>query len=127
MSTPPRPNGDRIETAMGWLLQAGVSTAAAIVTAGGMLYLLHHGGEKVGYHVFQGEPAALRSFRGIGQAALEGRARGIIQLGLLCLIATPMARVVFSIYAFTKERDWLYVLVTLIVLAVLLFGLVSQR
>jgi uncharacterized membrane protein len=47
----------------------------------------------------------------------------IIQLGLLILIATPVARVAFSVFAFAQERDWLYVVVTLIVLGLLLYSL----
>jgi uncharacterized membrane protein len=46
-----------------------------------------------------------------------------MQLGLLILIATPLARVAFSVAAFATEHDWTYVAVTLIVLAVLLYGL----
>ena len=44
---------------------------------------------------------------------------GIIQMGLLLLIATPVARVVFSVFAFAVQRDSLYVAVTLVVLVVL--------
>ena len=42
-----------------------------------------------------------------------------MQLGLLLLIATPIARVVFSIFGFMRQRDWLYVGVTATVLALL--------
>jgi uncharacterized membrane protein len=49
----------------------------------------------------------------------------VIQLGLLVLIATPVARVVFSIAGFTLERDWTYVVITAIVLAILLYSLTS--
>jgi len=52
-------------------------------------------------------------------------AHGIIQLGLLLLIATPVARVAFSVVAFAAERDWLYVAITLIVLAILIYSLTS--
>ena len=51
--------------------------------------------------------------------------RDIIQLGLILLIATPVARVAFSVVAFVLERDWLYVAITLIVLAVLGYGLIA--
>ncbi len=54
-------------------------------------------------------------------AKLQGR--GWIQLGLLLLIATPVARVVFTVFAFARERDTTYVVVTLIVLGLLLCGL----
>ena len=49
--------------------------------------------------------------------------RAIIQLGLLLLIATPVARVLFSAIAFAIERDYMYVVITLIVLAILLYSL----
>lgn len=57
--------------------------------------------------------------------ALELRSRGIIQLGLLLLLATPVARVAFSIYAFAHQRDLTYVFITSIVLAILLYSLAS--
>jgi uncharacterized membrane protein len=55
----------------------------------------------------------------------EGRGRALIQLGLLLLIATPVCRVAFSIFAFARQRDWLYVLFPVLVLAGLLLGLFS--
>jgi uncharacterized membrane protein len=55
--------------------------------------------------------------------ALAFRGRGLIQLGLLLLIATPLARVAFSVVAFALEGDRLYVVVALIVLAVLVCSL----
>jgi uncharacterized membrane protein len=46
-----------------------------------------------------------------------------VQTGLLLLIATPVLRVVFSLFGFASQRDWLYVALTLIVLSVLAVGL----
>jgi uncharacterized membrane protein len=77
----------------------------------------------VEFRVFRGEPADLRSVRGIINEALEQRGQGIIQLGLLLLIATPVARVAFSIFGFAEERDSMYVVFTLIVFSVLLYSL----
>jgi uncharacterized membrane protein len=51
------------------------------------------------------------------------RPASVIQLGLLLLIATPVARVAMSLVAFILQRDRVYVVVTLIVLAVLIFSL----
>jgi uncharacterized membrane protein len=73
--------------------------------------------------VFRGEPADLRSAGGILRYAFGLSGRGIIQLGLLVLIATPVARVAFSVFAFLREGDRLYVGVTLVVLALLLYSL----
>ncbi len=116
---------DKIETIMGNLLRAGVIIAASVVLFGGVLLLLRHGTAQPAYHVFLGEPADLRSVRGVIADAFAFQARGIIQLGLLLLIATPIARVTFSVYAFARQRDRLYVVVTLIVLSALLYGLMG--
>jgi uncharacterized membrane protein len=56
-----------------------------------------------------------------GALGMSGRA--IIQLGLLLLIATPVARVLFSAIAFAIEHDYMYVFITLVVLAILLYSL----
>ncbi len=128
MATEPRGWTDQqVEQVVGNLLRAGVLLAAAVVLAGGILYLVQHGGEQVDvqkrYAVFNGQPPELCSPVGVVQDALTGNSHGIIQLGLLLLIATPVARVLFSAYAFFREHDYTYVVVTLIVLAVLLYSL----
>ena len=67
----------------------------------------------------------MRTISGILHEALVLSGRGLIQLGLLILIATPIARVAFSFFAFLYQRDWLYVVVTLMVLGLLLYSLVG--
>jgi uncharacterized membrane protein len=62
---------------------------------------------------------------GIVKDALAFRARGLIQLGLVLLIATPIVRVAFTSIAFALQRDKVYVIVTLIVLALLVYSLVD--
>ena len=47
----------------------------------------------------------------------------IASLGLLVLMATPVLRVAISIPAFALERDWTYVRITTLVLAILLFSI----
>ena len=114
---------ERLEIIIGNLLRIGVGAAAAVVLLGGILYLLKYGGEQIGYGTFRGEPANLRSLSGIVHAAAAGQPTGIIQMGLLLLIATPITRVIFSAFGFLKERDYRYVLITLIVLGVLLYSI----
>src|SRR5438105_8671508 len=99
----------RIEQLLGNLLRTGVLTSAAVVLLGGVLYLVRHGAEPADHRVFHGEPADLRSPAGIVLDALSFRSRGIIQLGVLLLIATPVLRVVFSVVGFALERDTTYV------------------
>jgi uncharacterized membrane protein len=113
----------RIDQIMGRLLQTGVILAAAVVLVGGMLYLTRHRLPVTNYRVFQGEPVELRTISGIFDEAIGLRGRGLIQLGLLILIATPVARVAFSFFAFLYQRDWTYVAVTVIVLGLLFYSL----
>src|SRR6266404_1469931 len=94
---------ERIVRFIGNILRAGVILAACIVAAGGILYLVRHGQEPAGQHVFEGEPANLRSPSGVVADTLALRGRGIIQLGLLLMIAVPIARVTFSVWAFAQE------------------------
>jgi uncharacterized membrane protein len=116
---------ERVEQVMGNLLRAGVVLAAVVVLIGGILYLVGYGRTFPDYRVFRGEPADLRSVSGILGDAIQFQSRGLIQLGLLLLVATPVARVVFSVFAFAREGDFTYVALTLIVLGVLLYSLLG--
>ena len=115
----------RIDMFMGMLLRTGVLVAATIVLVGGVVFLARHRVPVTNYRVFQGEPAELRAPGGIFRDAFAWHGRGLIQLGLLLLIATPVARVAFSVGAFFYERDWKYVAVSLAVLALLFYSLLS--
>src|SRR5580698_7330443 len=117
----------RLEAIIGNLLRAGVVIAAAITSIGGVIYLAHSGESPAHYGVFHGEPADLRQVAGVLGDASSGEGRGIMQLGLLLLIATPVARVAFSLVAFAVQRDRLYVLVTLAVLGVLTFSMAGGQ
>src|SRR3954466_2314397 len=111
----------KVENIIGTLLRVGVLTSAFVVFFGGVIYLTHHGGSTVDYHIFQGEPADYRHISGIVQEALRLNGRGVIQLGLLLLIATPIARVIFALFGFAAEKDRMYACFTAIVLVVLLY------
>jgi len=115
----------KVEILVGNLLRTGVITSAAVVFVGAVVYLARHGTAPADYRIFKGEPADLRYIRGIVQAALSFSGRGIIQLGLLLLIATPVARVALSIIGFAEEGDRMYVGFASLVLVILLFSLLS--
>jgi uncharacterized membrane protein len=117
----------KIDEVMGLVLRTGVILAAVIVLAGGVIYLTRHPGPARDYRVFAGEAEIYRTVSGIARdaAALDGR--GFIQLGLLVLIATPIARVGFSLLAFLWQRDWTYVVVTAIVLGLLIYSLLGEH
>jgi uncharacterized membrane protein len=107
----------RIETIIGNLLRAGVILAALLVAAGGAWYLVDRGGAELAYGHFA-ESGGIRAM-----LTLPGP-EVVILAGLLVLIATPVARVIFSMAAFALERDWEYVALTAVVLGVLTYSIV---
>ena len=124
---PSRWTDHAVEQLIGRLLQVGVLIAASVVVMGGVLLLVQHGGTTVSYSEFRGEPDHLRSISGVVRGAMAMDSRAIVQLGLLLLIATPVARVIFTLVAFVVQRDRTYVAITTLVLAVLLYGLLLGR
>jgi uncharacterized membrane protein len=127
LPTPPRTSArwtdEQVDQILGNLLRIGVIVATVVAVIGGALFLAKHGFEPAKGRVFQGEPPELRSVGAILRGAMALRPASVIQLGLLLLIATPVARVAMSLVAFILQRDRVYVVVTLIVLAVLIFSL----
>ena len=117
----------QVETSIGNLLRISVIIAALVVLLGGIIYLVRFMGAHPDYRVFTGEPKDLRTVSGILMDALTLHSRGIIQLGLLILIATPVARVIVALFAFALQRDRIYVVVCLIVLTVLIYSLSGGR
>lgn len=116
-------NDKQMGSVMGSLLRVGVFLSAFLVVLGGILFFVQHPHETFNYSVFKGEPARFRQVDLIIQEALNFRGRAIIQFGLILLIATPVARVLFSLFGFFFEKDWTYVIITLIVLTILLNSL----
>jgi uncharacterized membrane protein len=100
-----------------------VMLASAVILVGAVIYLDLHHGSVPNYRVFMSEPEALREPAKLSVEILHGDSAALIQLGVLLLIATPVARVIFAVVAFLTERDWLYVAISLIVLGVLVFSL----
>lgn len=112
----------QLEAWLSKILQVGVLIASTVVLLGGILYLIRHGNEPADYRIFHGEPSDLCFPTGIVKAAWRGSSRGIIQFGLLLLIATPIARVAISLSAFLRMRDFNYVAIALLVLISLIYS-----
>ncbi|MEO7041318.1 MAG: DUF1634 domain-containing protein [Gemmatimonadaceae bacterium] len=116
---------EHVELFIGNLLRWGVIVAASVTAVGGILFLSLHGGGIADYRVFHGQPDALKSVTEVARSAVHLNPEGLIQLGILLLIATPIARVALSLLAFFKQHDHVYVVVTAIVLGVLLYSFVG--
>jgi uncharacterized membrane protein len=116
---------ERVEQWIGMLLRWGVMLSAAVASAGALVYVARYGGNHVSYATFHRVPPGLDSVAGVLRGALALRSRWVMQLGLLLLIATPVARVALSLVSFALQRDRTYMVMTALVLALLLYGLVG--
>src|SRR5262245_48323739 len=115
---PATPEVTSLEEQLGWLLLVGVVASALVLLIGGAVYLTRHSHEPVPDHrAFKPEPPEFSHPAEIARAALAGRGRAIIQVGIVLLIATPILRVAYSVQAFARRRDRAYTIITLIVLA----------
>lgn len=115
-----------IELNLGRLLRVGVILSAAIVLAGCVLYLAENGNRIADHHKFRGEPSSLTRPGQVFREAMELKSEAIIQFGIILLVLTPVARILFSIIGFFLERDFLYVAIGVVVLAIIALSYFGQ-
>ena len=116
-----------VEQLIGRLLQVGVLVAAVVVVAGAAMMLAQHGGAPVAFSSYSDTASPLYGLGGIVHGAMALDSMAIVQFGLVLLIATPVLRVALTLVAFVIQRDRMYVTLTAVVLALLLYGLVWGR
>lgn len=112
------------EMVISHVLRGGVFLSALIILAGVVAF--YHA-----YFTTPGHTANVAAFphtlADVGAGLAHGNPLAIIVLGLLVLLATPVVRVAVSIFAFALERDWRYVVITSLVLAILLVSFALGR
>jgi uncharacterized membrane protein len=112
-----------IEQFIGLQLRYGVVIASLTVLIGGVLYLINTGSQGLpDYTHFIGEKAGFTTGKELWQGVLNLNPKGIIEFGVVILIATPILRIFFSLIGFIIEKDRMYIAITLIVLSVMLFS-----
>lgn len=116
----------QMEKLIGVTLLAGVLVSTSVVLLGGLIYVSRHASTTTDYRVFRGEPSDLRSLSGIGKDAKAFSGRGMIQFGLVLLVALQVVRVALTGALFAISRDRVFVVITTIVLALLAYGLIFE-
>ena len=125
-----------MELWISYVLRAGVLLSAAVILigiagfaltqdTGYTVVLPHHLQDILAFHAASGPGFFSTSPSAVLGGAFAGKPYAIIGFGLLLLIATPVIRVALSVLFFLFQRDWLYVGITLFVLAVLVVSLLS--
>ncbi len=117
-----------VDLAISRLLRAGVLLSISIIATGLVVTFAHHpdyvSSRPALGSLTAGEDQFPHTVRNVIRGVLDGRGQAITSLGLLLLIATPVARVALSIAIFVVERDRLYVMITTLVLLLLILSFV---
>ena len=118
----------QVELLISNLLRIGVVASLSFVVAGTMLTFLHHPD-------YLSSPTALVGLTALGTpfphtlpdilaSVRDLREQGIVIVGLLLLIATPVMRVAVSIFAFTYQGNRVFAVITTVVLSLLILSFV---
>ncbi len=110
---------------IGNLLRIGMYISMGIVMVGAIIYLINHSTEKPNYSAFNFDKVKSTTIQSVFTELLTFNGKSVIQFGLLMLIFTPIARVMLSVISFFLEKDYLYVVIGLIVLAIIMVSLNS--
>jgi uncharacterized membrane protein len=105
------------------IVRIAVICAAVLAISGGIFYFFHFGGTIPHYEKFTGEPAHLTTIHGVIGAAMHFNFRAVMQFGVIILLLIPLCRVAVFLGTFIMQRDWLYSIITFIVLSILLYAL----
>ena len=125
---PGRPAVRRAELLLSNVLRGGVLTSLGVILAGTLVTFIRHP-EYVSSlqelaRLTQPGAAFPNTLRDVVAGLAELRGQAIVVLGLLILIATPVARVAVSILLFLEERDRTYAAITAIVFLLLILSFV---
>lgn len=116
----------RVEIAISLVLRIGVVVSVLVIAAGLGLMFAHHAEYlplrgHFSYHELTSRSTPFpHSFAQLGHSIAQGDGRGIVVLGVLILILTPILRVAVGVLSFIYEKDPPMALVTLFVLIVLI-------
>ena len=130
---PRAPGGDPDEAGLrpvvAALLRYGVLASAVAMLVGLLMLLIQVGpGAFVSMpRIRAPEATDLTSLRAVLRDLLPPEPEAVMEAGVLMLIATPVVTVGASAVAFALERDWLYVVLSGSVFAVLILGFVLGR
>lgn len=109
------------QTIIGNLLRYGVWISLSVAFIGGIVYLMHHGNDIEDYSVFkENDRNIFEVIAAVYHGAIQGNGQYLIFVGIILLFLTPVFRVLLSLFSFLLEKDYLYVIITLIVILIII-------
>ena len=112
-----------MDTAIATLLRTGVLLSVGIIAVGMVIAFVH---DPVSFSASPGTHVP-NTIGEVIAGVHDGSGEGIMMIGLLVLIATPVARVALSIVIFVIERDRLYAAITAAVFVILMVAFAVGR
>lgn len=113
-------NDKDFQVVVGNLLRYGVWISLSIAFIGGIIYLINHGNETVDYSVFiENDKNILQVVSSVLSSVTSLNGKAVILLGVIILFLTPALRVVLSLFSFLIEKDYLYTVITIIVMVII--------
>lgn len=109
---------------VGNLLRYGVWISLSVAFIGGIVYLLHHGNDIENYSVFkENDRNIFEVIAAVYKGVIQGSGESIIFFGIVLLFLTPVFRVLLSLFSFLLEKDYLYVIITTIVIGIIIMSI----
>lgn len=109
---------------VGNVLRYGVWISLSVAFIGGIVYLVHHGSDIENYSVFkENDRNIFEVITAVYNGVIQGRGESIIFFGVVLLFLTPVFRVLLSLFSFLLEKDYLYVVITAIVICIIIMSI----
>lgn len=119
-----------METTMGIVLTVGTFVSAAIVLFGGIFFLAQYGDDTVQTELLISVPGHIDA-QYIWHALTTFSSLGIIELGLLSLVATQILRVGLLVWYYASIKDyyffWICSFVLLVILSTFIYNFVGLK
>lgn len=114
---------NQLQSIIGNVLRYGVLSALTVTLLGGIILLAKDSQQVVSFSTFvEKDQNLFVVFKTILQGVKDWNGESIIFLGILLLFLTPALRLLLSLFSFILEKDTMYVVITLIVIAVIILS-----
>lgn len=107
-----------LNRSVGNLLRLGV-VLSVVTSLVGFVKLFTEGFKMPKYKMLEMGDSSEKVWGSFWDSLCKGEGMAIIQLGILLLILTPLVRIIFALIGYLKEKDYIYVIISLIVLAIM--------